>query len=300
VAAGVVVGVPTTCRITSLFRASIRRLVAVITPDNVADRARLLHGFTESRHFMIVSHKYRFIFLRTEKTASTSLTKVLQAVLDENDLHANMRPPSWAKFSPIHHGALKRYAPQLFGLHTHASASQVRSVLGRKVFDSYYKFAVERNPWDRQISLYAHRKWKRGEPVDYFDRDMKSLVYRNTSYVRMNNWSIYAIGRDIVADRVIRYERLDEEIGELIATLGLPDLGDMPRLRSYVKDRPHYSTYYSDATRDLVGKWYAREIDALGYKFESEEHAAQRANAKIISEGTPAGQGVFHKERAVA
>ena len=38
---------------------------------------------------MIVSHKYRFIFLRTEKTASTSMIQALQGILDENDLQAS-------------------------------------------------------------------------------------------------------------------------------------------------------------------------------------------------------------------
>jgi len=230
---------------------------------------------------MIVSHKYRFIFLRTEKTASSSLITALQSALDENDLQANMRRPSWAKFSPIHHGALKHQFPQWFGLHTHATASQVRDVLGRKIFDSYYKFAVERNPWDRQVSLYAHREWKKGKSADHFDRDMRSLIYRNTEYVRLHNWSMYAIGREIVADRVIRYERLAEEIDELVTTLGIPGSFDMPRERKYTTDRPHYSTYYSDTTRDLVAKWYANEIEALGYKCESEASAAQRASAAV-------------------
>lgn len=219
---------------------------------------------------MIVSHKYRFIFLRTEKTASSSLQATLQRVLDDDDLQADMRRPRWAKFSPIHHGALKRHLPQWFGLHTHATARQARDVLGRKIFDSYYKFAVERNPWDRQVSLYAHRQWKKGKPADQFDRDMRSPIYRNTQYVRLNNWSIYAIGKDIVADRIISYERLEEGIDELVATLGLPTLGNMPRLRRYTAVRPHYSACYTDFTRDLVAQWYAKEIDALGYAFETE------------------------------
>lgn len=257
---------------------------------------------------MIVSHKYRFIFLRTEKTASTSMMKALREFLDENDVQASMSRPSWAKFSPVHHGALRRYLPQWFGLHTHATAGQVRDVLGAKIFDSYYKFAVERNPWDRQLSLYSHRKWKKGEPADHFDRDMRSFVYRNTSYVRLNNWSKYAIGRDIVADRVIRYERLAEEIDDLVATLGLPGPLDLPRLRSYQPGRSHYSTYYSDATRELVGRWYAKEIDALGFTFEAEKRASQRAsapvfaekNAKAFPQGIIGGQGPLHGEQAIA
>ncbi len=253
---------------------------------------------------MIVSHKYRFIFLRTEKTAGSSLRMALQSLLDENDLQASMRRPRWAKFSPIHHGALKRDFPQWFGLHPHATASQVRDVVGRKIFDSYYKFAVERNPWDRQVSLYAHRQWKKGKPADHFDRDMRSLIYRNTEYVRLNNWSIYAIGREIIADRILRYERLAEEIDELVTTLGLPGPLDMPRLRSYMAGRPHYSTYYSGFTRDLIATWYAKEIEALGYKFESQESLAQRASAPVPADRHTKvifqGHGTFHTEQAIA
>jgi hypothetical protein len=259
------------------------------------------HRLTEQSALMIVSHRYRFIFLRTEKTGGTSLAMALQNLLDENDLQAEMHRPPWAKFVPIHHGALKRHFPQWFDLHPHATASQIRDVVGRKIFDSYYKFAIERNPWDRQVSLYAHREWKKGKPADHFDRDMRSLIYRNTEYVRLNNWSIYAIGREIVADRVMRYERLPEAIDELVTTLGIPGPLDMPRLRSYTTDRPHYSSYYSDTTRDLVARWYAKEIEALGYEFETEESTAQRAsaavlvdkNTKVVCQGIAGAQGMF-------
>ena len=110
----------------------------------------------------------------------------------------------------------------------------------------------------------------------------------------------------IVADRVIRYERLADDISDLFATLGLPGPLDLPTLRKYTKDRPHYASYYSDATRDLIGGWYAREIDALGYTFET-EHAARRVSVaplvdrsrKGIRQSIGGGQGVFDAEQTV-
>lgn len=216
---------------------------------------------------MLVSHAHRFIFLRTEKTASTSLTSALHPLMEPGDETTAMARPPWAKWSPIHHGALKRRLPDMFGLHTHATAAQARRVLGAKVFDSYFKFAVERNPWDRQLSLYDHRCWKTDRTPN-FDQDMKSAVYRNTEYCRLNNWSIYAIGDEIVADRVLRYETLADDIAALWADLGLDAPTELPRKRAYRSDRPHYSTFYSPETRDLVGRWYRNEIEALGYEFE--------------------------------
>jgi len=223
---------------------------------------------------MIISHKYRFIFLRTEKTASTSLTSALRETLGDDALHAGLKRPTWAKYSPIHHGALKRNLPDLFGLHPHATARQVRRVLGAEIFDSYFKFAVERNPWERQVSLYFHREWKKGNANPDFDRDMRSRFYRNTEYVRLNNWSIYAMGDHIVADRVLHYERLEDELAELSDMLEFPAPLKLPKLRDYTGERDHYATFYSDESRRLVARWYAREIAAFGYRFEAPACAA--------------------------
>jgi len=219
---------------------------------------------------MIVCHEHRFIFLRTEKTASTSLTAALRDMIGEEEFSTGLRRPAWAKYSPIHHGALKRQIPDLFGLHPHATARQARRVLGKKIFDNYFKFSVERNPWDRQVSLYVHREWKKGNQETNFDRDMRSTVYRATEYTRLNNWSIYAIGDTIVADRVLRYEDLSNELHRLSRLLGLPGAVDLPVRRRYAAGRPHYSRYYSDETRELVANWYSREIQAFGYEFEEE------------------------------
>ncbi len=230
---------------------------------------------------MIISHKFRFIFLRTEKTCGTSLTLALQSLMGEDDDQSSMKRPAWAKYSPIHHGALKHHFPQWFGLHRHATAKKVRDVIGAKIFDSYYKFAIERNPWDRQISLYAHRQWKKRVKTLNFDRDMRSVFYRNTEYVRLNNWSIYAIGNEIVVDRVLRYETLDRDIHELLKHLGLAEEIELPRLRAYNSDRDHYSTYYTDWTRDLIGRWYAKEIQALSYRFESAGETRMNAGGDL-------------------
>lgn len=228
---------------------------------------------------MIVSHKYRFIFMRTEKTASTSLQRALQQLHkdDPASFFTTGKRPKWAKYSPIHYGALERNLPELFGLHAHATARQARSVLGRNVFDSYFKFAVERNPWDRQVSLYFHRSWKTKRTPN-FDADMRSWFYRNTEYCHLHNWDIYAIDGQIAVDRVLRYENLSEELAKLSAELGFALPEELARLRGdYRSDRPHYSTLYSDVTRDLVARWYAREIDALGYTFETPAPAAVAA-----------------------
>ncbi len=226
---------------------------------------------------MIISHKHRFIFLQTEKTGGTSLTTALQKIMGDEDIAADMSRPPWAKYSPIHHGALKRHFPARFGLHTHATAAQVRAIVGSEKFGSYFKFAVERNPWDRQVSLYFHREWKKQNANLNFDRDLRSFLYRNSEYVRLHNWKNYAIGNDVVVDQVLRYENLADDVAQLSATLGLKTPLKLPKLRKYTADRPHYSTYYTAKSRALVAKWYGKEIAAMGFVFD-DQAANKNAN----------------------
>ncbi|NRA29399.1 MAG: sulfotransferase family 2 domain-containing protein [Parvularculaceae bacterium] len=216
---------------------------------------------------MIVNHTHKFIFLRTEKTAGSSLSQALKDMGGPDDFAADMSRPAWSKFSPIHHGSLKRKLPSKFGLHVHATAASARHVLGAEVFDSYHKFAVERNPWDRQVSLYMHRCWKTGRTPN-FDRDIRSLIYRSTEHVRLQNWKVYSIDDTFIADQILHYETFEEDLAKLWAAIGIEPL-ELPRKRSEYRDeRPHYSTFYTDASRELVGRWYAKEIEALGYWFE--------------------------------
>ncbi len=222
---------------------------------------------------MIVSHTYGFIFLKTEKTGGTSVERALVEILGEGDFWPHGPRPLWGRAIPGLHGALTRSVPELFGLHAHATGAQVRRVFGQAVWDRYYKFAIERNPWDRQVSLYAHRQWKRGRGPEGFDRDMRSPLYRATEHCRLDNWGIYSLGGKLAVDRVLRYETLETDLAGLAADLGLPPL-KLPRLRVYAPDRPHYSSFYSPETRDLVARWYAPEIAAFGYRFEGAPAAA--------------------------
>jgi hypothetical protein len=223
---------------------------------------------------MIISHAHKFIFLRTEKTASTSLAHALLTLLEPGDewfgSGASAAAHPGIRAAPRAKGWKRRTFPRLFGLHFHASARDVRSVVGRKVFDTYFKFAVERNPWDRQVSLYMHRSRQRGGDGTGFSRDMSSPFYRMMHHTRLANWQVYTIGDSVVADWVIRYDELSGSLPALAERAGLPAVPQMNSLRAGYRDRgTHYSAHYTPAVRDLVARWYRPEIEAFGFQFET-------------------------------
>ncbi|WP_421726025.1 sulfotransferase family 2 domain-containing protein [Bauldia sp.] len=233
---------------------------------------------------MIVSHKHRFIFLKTEKTAGTSLHHALAPFCGPDDIivgprrHPKTNKPIGRKPDPGLIGrhidvpkAFKRRFPALGGYYAHMPAAQVRALVGDDVWRGYFKFAVERNPWDRQVSNYFHRanrREKRGLSPKSFDAYITSPILRRVHHVRLDNWRIYTIDDAIAVDDVLRYEDLDNACRGLAERLGLPKTIALPRVRGEHRPDGHgYRSYYSERTAAIVGRWYAKEIEAFGYAF---------------------------------
>ncbi len=85
---------------------------------------------------------------------------------------------------------------------------------------------------------------------------------------RLCNWDRYAIGENIVADRVVRYENLGPELAEVFAKIGLDKEIKLDRHRANYRDKSvGYREHYTDFTRDLIAKWYQREINEFSYTF---------------------------------
>ena len=87
-------------------------------------------------------------------------------------------------------------------------ASRVRDYVGEDVWRSYFKFAFDRNPWDRQISWYMYKtKTRAARPS--FESFMAS---RRRAYV--DNHELYLQDGALAVDFLGRYESLDADLGE--------------------------------------------------------------------------------------
>lgn len=225
---------------------------------------------------MIISHTHRFIFVRTEKTAGSSVEQALADLCGPDDIitgvarhHEKCRRPGWTRWLPFRTGGLRRRFPGPFGFHTHATIGQVKRCCGPAVYRSYFKFAIERNPWDRQLSLYCQRTRRRNDrtAID-FRRDMQSWAFRALHYTRLDNWSVYTIRDRIAVDYVLRYEDLAGGLQYIVQQIGISAPLDLPRKRSeWRENKGSYRDAYTPELRDLVAGWYRREIEAFGYEF---------------------------------
>lgn len=228
---------------------------------------------------MIVSHRHKFIYLKTEKTASTSMESVLTDHCGPEDIISGARrdPVTRKPKARNNHlgigrlvsvpASIKHRFPSIAGYYPHMPARQVKALVGDRVWNSYFKFTTERNPWDRQVSNYFHRQSRRDTKAD-FEHYLTSPIYHRLHHVRLDNWGIYTIDGEIVVDAVIRYENLASDTLTVMQQLGIASDIEIPFARAgHRPSNADYRKYYTDRTIEVVERWYAREISAFGYSF---------------------------------
>ena len=230
---------------------------------------------------MIISHEHKFIFLKTKKTAGTSIEIALSKLCGPDDILSplteidealraggrgaqNWRRHSWwASQQPLWKRRWRKFSAKDYGFYNHMPAAEVKALLNDDtIWRSYFKFAFDRNPWDRQVSYYHHR-YRRAENPAPFERFLRSG--RNA---RLDNYEIYSLDGDVAVDFVGRYETLTEDLNKALAQVGLKLESELPRAKGdFRKDKRPYRDYYTDDTRRIVEAWYSREIKLLDYEF---------------------------------
>ena len=234
---------------------------------------------------MIVSHRHNFIFLKTRKTAGTSMEIALSKFCGPRDIITPIGPKDEQVRSSLGYRSTQnrtvsfslpslRYVLQerRIRFHNHVAAQWVRGILGERIWNSYFKFSIERNPWDKAISLYY---WRTRHAPEHRPPLMQFL--RTVKPESLTNQQIYTLGGELAVDHVIRYEQLPSEMKSVQQMLGLPESPELPRAKGTVrKNRDHYSTLIGEQERDFIAEKCAFEIGLLGYRFEqpSADYAA--------------------------
>lgn len=234
---------------------------------------------------MIISLTHKFIFIKSFKTAGTSVEAALSNFCsgddvvtplndyrynrDENGkfIHKSMNADEFAKLG----------LPNL----QHVDAPTIKGKVSPEVWNDYFKFSITRNPWDRAISYFfwEKRRDRALEPKKRFYHylgvpfnEHEQLRQLFASYIRNATWPnndcFYTIDDQLCTDFVIRYESLQDDYSEVCKKLGLPE-NTLPRLKGGIrKQRYHYSDFYDEETIALVAEHHKNDIRLFGYEFE--------------------------------
>jgi hypothetical protein len=112
---------------------------------------------------MIINHTYKFIFVHVPKNAGTSVTQALSTLSSWRDQEIGGTQLG---------EALSAQYMKRFGMRKHSPASQIKSVVGEEIWDTYFKFGFVRDPFARLNSVWGFlnkwRDWPRSEIMDEF------------------------------------------------------------------------------------------------------------------------------------
>lgn len=215
---------------------------------------------------MIVSHEHGFVFMKTRKTAGTSVEIALSRVCGDDDVITPVTDDdellrrARGGRGPQHYLEPPNLERKAFN---HMPVSMVRKMLGRQQFESYFSFAIERNPWDAVVSLF-HWRYRDAEPGSFREYVHSDAVETFAT----KNQRIYRIKGEVAVTRVLRYESLADELAAVWKELDLPGDPELPHAKSGTRPRgPSYRSYYDDMSRDRVATLFALPISELGYEF---------------------------------
>jgi hypothetical protein len=239
---------------------------------------------------MIASFQHGFVFIKSKKTAGSTVEHVLAPRCGAQDV---VTPAGFAE--PVQAGGEARNFtadPEVMALYrtglergedpgferfleidarcreagdfyAHMTAEEARARLGPEVWARSFKFSIERHPYEKAVSQ-AWFSWARaGEGEQdfdaFFDRVVRTGPYLNARF--------YCIDGRPALDRVIRYEKLDEELGEIASGLGLEIPRPLPRIKGGFRADPRLAReVLTQAQRQAIHERCRFEFDFMGYE----------------------------------
>jgi hypothetical protein len=220
---------------------------------------------------VIVSVEHGFVFIKTRKTAGTSIEialsrhvgrrgDVVTEITEEDERIRRATPgahPPMGVRVPLRRRL--RGAPARWRNHTPAAVA----ALHLPTWDRSRRWAVMRDPWDVAASTVRWRRHVTGDP----DLTLDDVLA--TGWHPALNWEAITVADEPVVE-VIRYDRLVPDLTARLAEVGIAFDGQLPRAKQLPSPRPT-AALLTDAHVALVGRRCAAEVERFGWQPPTDE-----------------------------
>jgi hypothetical protein len=216
---------------------------------------------------MLLSLKYNFLFVHIAKTGGTSVRAALAGL---------RRRDPWY-LAQLVCSRLSGWSGHRIGAKfpRHARVIAAQEMLPHDLFEGLFKFAFVRNPWDLQVSSWHHIRRERPQlltGIDSFEQfirwkldPQRPYQYHIDTSIELQSDYLIDLRGKVIVDFIGRYENLEADFAEACRRIGI----EAPALphRRRAADRADYRSYYNDELVDLVARYFAPDIERLGYEF---------------------------------
>jgi hypothetical protein len=229
---------------------------------------------------MLCSHTKKFIYIKTKKTASTSVEVLLEPFCLDSPRPAQEHGDMVVNTSGIIGYRGKNWKGKPF--YNHMPAADILAQLGSEVFWSYKKICIVRNPFDKAVSMFwfllphQARQALLSAPFDAVRSAFRQFIrseHTKFDQSASNNccdWYIYTIDDRVVIDVVLRYETLASDLEVFFSGLGVQfDTGGLSFYKSGFRvRREHFSEYYDAEALAIAQNLFRKEINHFNYAFQ--------------------------------
>jgi Sulfotransferase family len=230
----------------------------------LADPAGLGHGYSYRERFnnaVFISPKRDFLFTKNEKCGNNTARMTLQGLAAGRPLPRNFSDTNrW--FAPL-------LMPSDLGLRAIGDINRAIA----------FKFAIVRNPYTRLLSCYLnkfHTKKGRRDPLqralkvgdedlsfgDFVARVAEQSAWQMDPHWRIQHDNIFC---DVIGyDRFVRFENLDEALGEILARFSTTPVIRNVRKGEFNAGRK-VAEFYTPEIAAAVRRKFAIDFETFGY-----------------------------------
>ena len=192
---------------------------------------------------MIISHKYKTIFIHVHRTGGTTIGNLL----------------------------IEEMGTKVETISQHGNAKTEESAL-LEAHPNYFTFGFVRNPWDRLLSWYSRLY----EPADTkigikeTRRDFEAFLiglakndHDDAFHMNQLDYFTDKNGKPHF-DKIGRFESFETDVIDIFETLG-HDIHRIPKLN--VTSEKRYQDYYTDVAQKTISEACRGDIAQFGYQF---------------------------------
>jgi len=211
---------------------------------------------------MLISHKYKFIFIHNPKSGGTSISKALTP-------YASLACRIPEKY--------RNYLIKLVGenpnqgiIRKHISAFKLQQIISPQIWNSYFKFGFVRNPYDRSISYFhyikqsplhpEYQKYLQFQDFEDYIKNHKPNIYRlQSTYLTDEN-------DNFLVDYIGRFENLQSDFDFICNKIGINRI-ELPHANQSKRDN-NILKYYTTEMQEIVFHHFQRDFINFQYDFQ--------------------------------
>ena len=221
---------------------------------------------------MILSHKYKFIFIHIGKTGGTSIEHTLCQLVNMSMDDTQYNPevinnvnkisgytPTWAT-KKDHTGRINC---------KHINARELKQIVGQRIWDEYFKFSFVRNPYDMLLSQYSmftqfeafqNHPWNKYATFEEFCKSI--VVGEQKIFEKPYHRYLTDDNNVLLVDFVGKFESLQDDFDKICKTIGV-----QKTKLSHISPTVHnpYKEHYTPEALEMIYRIRKNDFQLFGY-----------------------------------